>query len=69
MSGENARYFDVFQDSRGAAIAKCAALAAGYGRPDLAKKMLLDGKIDASRLNEIKAKQIQGASHGGKPEP
>ena len=68
MSEQNNQVLYVFQNSRDAAVLKCAVLTIGYGRPDLAKDMLAAAKIDATRLSEMQMRatqvQSQGVKHG-----
>jgi len=46
----------VFQNERDASILKCAVYMIDQGRPDLARNVLSSSKIDASRLQEMKAR-------------
>ena len=65
MSDQNQIQY-VFQNSRDASVLKCASLAIGYGRPELAKNILSSANIDAARLTEMqmRATQIQGIENG-----
>jgi hypothetical protein len=61
----------VFQNNFDAATLKCASTMIGMGRPDLAKTILSNAKIDASRLAEMQKRSTQitiGANYGNQPQ-
>jgi len=52
-----------FLKSRAAAVLRCAEIAIGLGRKDLAKQILATTHIDRRRLEELKAQSAKGESH------